>query len=335
VFDFGHIAGEPNAPKLADIALSGTTFDWSQPYGSGSTRNALVQSNRGDAVAVLQESTTTLLSGVSLQILSRVYSESFDQVDGATHTLTGTFTVPQPSLMLNPTIKRSMFEARRAEINPATRAQSDGDYFYGDSLLPSPDGHPQYAYTLDLFLSSLPAGTTDVAYGTFAYPDPFLSAWEHLRLFSFTVGVKFAVDNATMTALNRQWQSNRNLDFAGATIVDTVQPTLSPVTTPTVDGADAFVGGTFPAVTPLALAWQPGAGTVGRYIIEVVRAYNDVGKTRFATVGILYTLDTRITVPARLFTAGSHYIFVVSAQSGVGSVETEIVPMITGVWTAM
>jgi hypothetical protein len=325
-----------NLPDPGANTLAGTTFDWSQPYGAGSPRNPVINGDLGDTISIIQESSIVSPGGVNVQTIARVFTPNrFNQMDSATHEVSGSFVATMPSLALNTTFKRSLFEAHRAEINPKIEPLGDGEYGYGDSLLPAPNGHAQFGPTLDLLVTSLPAGTgEDVAFGEIHYGDPFPASWEHIRLARIQYGVSFSVDNGARTFfLGGRWDTSRNLEFGTGTLVDVVEPLTSPVRSPMVNGSNAFVGGTLSASKPVVVSWSPpSVGTPSRYWVVVFRAFNDAGKTRFVNEATLFTSATEATLPPELVPAGIHRIFVIYAQSSNDLVNSQIAPVVTDVW---
>jgi len=323
-----------NLPDVNAAALTGTTFDWSQPYGPGSPRNPIVNGDLGDTIAIIQESSILTAKGVNVQTIARVFTERFNQMDSATHTVNGAFVNTKPSLTLDTTFRRSLFEAHRAEVNPNVFELGDGEIGYGDSLLPAPNGHAQFGPTLDLVVSSLPAGTDDLAFGEYSYADPFPASWEHLRLFIVPYFVSFTVDNGARSVFqSARWSGSRNLEFGTGTLVDVVEPLTSPVRSPMVNGSNAFVGGTLSASKPVVVSWTPpSVGTPALYWVVVYRALNDAGTTRFGPAATMYTTATEATIPPELVPAGSYRIFVIYAQSSNDLVNSQIAPVITDVW---
>lgn len=336
VFGFNYGAGDTvNLPEKDANVLPGTMFDWSQPYGPGSARNPLINGDLGDTISIIQESSIVTPTGVTVQTIARVYTEQFNQMDSATHVVNGRFVATTPSLTLDTTFRRSLFEMHRAEVNPNVFELGDDEYTYGDSLLPAPNGHAQFGPTLDLVVSSLPAGNGgDVPFGKFKYADPFPASWEHLALFRIQYGVSFTVDNGARSVfLGGRWSGSRNLVFGTEPVVDIIEPLVSPVRSPMVNGSDAFVGGTLSASKPVVVSWTaPSVGTPSLYWVVVYRAFNDAGKTRFAAEATVLTTQTEATIPPELVPAGSYRIFLIYAQSSNDLVNSQLAPAVTDVW---
>ncbi len=109
-----------------------------------------------------------------------------------------------------------------------------------------------------------PPLTTDVEAGVVQYSDPFPSAWRHTFRVCQTASVPIPVSGGSTQSINLLNTQTTALPTA------TVEPLISPVQNPKINGADLFTAGTING-TAVTLSWDPPAiGTPFGYTVTIM-----------------------------------------------------------------
>jgi hypothetical protein len=166
--------------------------------------------------------------------------------------------------------------------------------------------------------SANPPLTTDVEAGMVQYGDPFPAAWRRTFHVCQTASVAVPVPGGTTQSINLTNSQTTSLPTA------TVQPLLSPVQNPKINGADLFTAGTING-TAVTLSWDPPAiGTPFGYNVAIMSTTTfpngTVGYFSSTTLG---TAKTSMTLPPDLLRSGQTYLFVItSLADGRSNMET-------------
>jgi hypothetical protein len=187
--------------------------------------------------------------------------------------------------------------------------------------------------------SANPPLATDVDAGTVQYSDPFPAAWR--RTFSVCQSASVAVPvpgGTTQGMVNLTNSQTTSLPTA------TVQPLISPVQNPKINGADLFTAGTING-TAVTLSWDPPAiGTPFGYTVGIISLTTSptstppitlppgtspgtiigtIGPVTYFHATTLSTAKTSMTIPPDLLQSGQTYLFVItSLVDGRANMET-------------
>jgi hypothetical protein len=163
-----------------------------------------------------------------------------------------------------------------------------------------------------------PPLTTDVEAGTVQYSDPFPTTWRRTFRVCQNASVAVPVPGGTTQGINLTNSQTTSLPTA------TVQPLLSAVRNPKINGADLFTAGTISG-TAVTLSWDPPAvGTPFGYNVAIMSTTTfpdgTVGYISSTTLG---TAKTSMTIPPDLLRSGQTYLFVITSQvDGRANMET-------------
>jgi hypothetical protein len=163
-----------------------------------------------------------------------------------------------------------------------------------------------------------PPFTTDVEAGTVQYSDPFPTTWRRIFRVCQSASVNVPVPGGTTQSITLANSQTTSLPTA------TVQPLISPVQNPKINGADLFTAGTING-TAVTLSWDPPAiGTPFGYNVAIMSTTTfpdgTVGYFSSTTLG---TAKTSMTIPPDLLRSGQTYLFVISSRvDGRANMET-------------
>jgi hypothetical protein len=169
-----------------------------------------------------------------------------------------------------------------------------------------------------LTMPANPPLLTDVEAGTVQYSDPFPTTWRRTFRVCQSASVAVPVPGGTTQSINLANNQTTSLPTA------TVQPLLSPVQNPKINGADLFTAGTING-TAVTLSWDPPAiGTPFGYYVAIMSPTTfpngTVGYLSSTTLG---TGKTSMTIPPDLLRSGQTYLFVISSRvDGRANMET-------------
>jgi hypothetical protein len=178
------------------------------------------------------------------------------------------------------------------------------------------------AYIVSAFTSPScsinPPLTTDVEAGTVQYSDPFPTTWRRTFRVCQSASVAVPVPGGTTQGINLTNSQTTSLPTA------TVQPLLSPVQNPKINGADLFTAGTVNG-SAVTLSWDPPAiGTSFGYNVAIMSTTTfPNGTVGYISTTTLGTAKTSMTIPPDLLRSGQTYLFVITSRvDGRANMET-------------
>jgi hypothetical protein len=163
-----------------------------------------------------------------------------------------------------------------------------------------------------------PPSMTDVEAGTVRYSDPFPSSWRRI----------FRICQSAMVAVQRPGGVIQGIILTNtqttAPPTAAVQPLISAVQNPKVNGADLFNASTLNS-TAVTLSWDPPAiGTPFGYNVIIVSPTTlPSGAVTYSSSTTLSTAKTSMTIPPDLLRSGQTYLFgITSLADGKANMET-------------
>jgi hypothetical protein len=169
-----------------------------------------------------------------------------------------------------------------------------------------------------LTTSANPPLTTDVEAGTVQYSDPFPATWRRTFRVCQSASVAVPVPGGTTQGITLTNSQTTSLPTA------TVQPLLSPVRNPKINGADLFTAATING-TAATLTWDPPAiGTPFGYNVAIMSTTTlPNGTVQYLSSTTLGTAKTSMTIPPDLLRSGQTYLFVITSRvDGRANMET-------------
>jgi len=167
--------------------------------------------------------------------------------------------------------------------------------------------------------SSQPAITTDQNFGALQYGDPFSSAWTRSLSLCQESTVAIPIPNSSATANFALVDGAAVAPSANASLA----PVVSPVQSPTINGASLFTAATLnTAVIPLSWSAPTGAVPYGYTVRVYVQTTPIDGVPTYAAAGGNFsTAQTSITLPP--LSGGHPYVFAITALAdGTANMET-------------
>jgi hypothetical protein len=236
---------------------------------------------------------------------------SFTQTNLQTTSVSGSFATFTLDQSLSFDWKRDECAQLLTQANPNAVAGIT-NMFLG--VLPGDETYGLYRAAPNL-LEYVPSGTGEVSQ-TFSYGNPF-PGWVLHAGFACNFGVQFQLPSTSSPAtIPGSFGVFMPGDALGATV--TVEPSVSPVAKPTVEGGDFFAGGTISTVTP-TLAWQaPSLGQPSRYEVAVFWLSTSNGGTVQTLAGTIVTADTSVKIPTGLLQLNKTYAFRIEATVTTG-----------------
>jgi hypothetical protein len=166
--------------------------------------------------------------------------------------------------------------------------------------------------------SANPPLTTDVEAGTVQYSDPFPTTWRRTFRVCQSASIAVPVPGGTTQSINLTNSQTTSLPTT------TVQPLLSPVKNPKINGADLFTAGTING-TAVTLSWDPPTIVTpfGYYVAIMSPTTLPDGTVEYLSSTTLGTAKTSMTIPPDLLRSGQTYLFVISSRvDGRANMET-------------
>jgi hypothetical protein len=156
-----------------------------------------------------------------------------------------------------------------------------------------------------------PAITTDQDFGTLQYTDPFDPKWT--RSVSLCQEYTVAIPAGTGATANFALVDSVTVPVSAST-PPSLDPLVSPVLSPSIDGASFFTAATLNTVA-IPLSWTaPAIGTPFGYMVRVyVQATLPDGAPTYSQAGTFDTAQSSITLPP--LSGGNTYVFTITSQA--------------------
>lgn len=155
------------------------------------------------------------------------------------------------------------------------------------------------------------ANESDLNLGTISYGNPFPAAWGTSLSAGCTWGMSYTAHGASAPATQGGgvylWMPPEKAS-AGP-----IEPLVTPVLEPLVDGKDAFGPLDGISATP-TLSWKkPAVGAPNFYRVYIGELTNEDGASSLPLTTTMTTTDTKLSLPPDLLQKGHAYVFTIVA----------------------
>ncbi len=160
--------------------------------------------------------------------------------------------------------------------------------------------------------------TTDQDFGTLQYADPFDSTWTR----SLYLCQEYSVAIPAGSSATANFALVNGVNVPVSSTPPSLAPLVSPVLTPTINGASFFTAATLNTTT-VPLSWTaPATGTPYGYVVRVyVQTTSATGVPTYSAAGSFNAAQTSITLPP--LSGGNTYVFAIEAVAdGTAKMET-------------
>ena len=289
----------PPGIALGDTALSGLTVDWRNEH--------LLDASKGDTLYVTQLSRQPGAGDTSYATISRF--ARFDDVtlvDGATTTVTGTFSPAMNQQSLAVDFRASELLSAAADVNPGAKVRVTPRFSVATQ--PAAAKHGDIARGAILVEVYPNDNSDDPNLGTIAFDNPYPASWGAYGKAYVEMSVEYPVPGAAkpLTQTGFVWMTADLATIGGGPI----RPAVTPALDPRLNGKSAFDPLVGITTTP-TLSWSPPAvGSPSVYSVSVyyVDALKDGSKVFFFR-GYFNTSETSIPIPPNFLQAGKPHVF--------------------------
>lgn len=300
--------GVSNAPAEGATALVDYTI-----HNSVQGSPWLIEGDAGDRL-LLTRPVVTGIERLRYVSLSQVLEfPPFNQIDGATTSISGTFTTPPRDRSLSVRWRRSQFYPLAAQIVPSPVSRTD--MIFGVEAVEDPEGLGMRGNSYSLFYA-LPESAwdgerlPDLDTGTQWYPEALPG--RELRAYSiFDASHSFLLPG---TIFAKNFAARSHIEFPVSELVGDLKPQMGPPLDVRLDGQLALVSTLPLARPPEAITWSaPSLGTATTYTITLHSLAASEDSTISERVGLLSTDATSIRLPPGLMLPGHSYVVVITA----------------------
>ncbi|HET6611349.1 MAG TPA: hypothetical protein VFG83_05140 [Kofleriaceae bacterium] len=290
-------------PETGDPLLSAgaTALDLTVDYASADSAG-VIDNTKGDVAYLVHLEGTVDENDVQTQTLSQLATFSdIHQADGEATTFAGAFEDLAKDRRVALDIRFSEFAGQLAGD------VADG---FGDAAIiaqPGPESIGAQFGAAELVDVS-PTATNDDAMVTVDYGNPFPSTWSlygdvfQLATVQLTTASGIDISKALFAGQS---------DTLAAFTAGPIQPLVTPISAPTLDGQDATAALSGLSLTP-TLSWTAADGANG-YLVTIYHVVADTDSASAFRVADIYTTATEIIVPPGVLTAGDEHFMVISA----------------------
>ncbi len=281
-------------PSAGDTSLQGASFYY---FGG------LVAGSEGDVLYAIQ--TIDTITQVQQTTIARFASfTGLEQAPGTALDDSGAFTPTVADQSLSIDFRGTQFAALMPQVNP----MAHGIARAGISTMPYAASAATLGGVQDLFDF---ASSSDVNLGQVHYADPFPPGFGQVLYASTDVEVPFPAPGGGAPAMaTASVGIVVPIDKAG---LASIEPLLSPVQAPQIDGQDAFGTLTGLSASP-TLSWKPPSlGKPAGYEV-LIHVITSVGPDALVGNGATFTTTgTSLTLPPGTLAAGRTYVFQIRA----------------------
>jgi len=296
---------------VGDTAIAGKTTDWFEP---------LIDAAKGDTALVFQLSDKNAdppgSNGFYVALTKAGVAAPFAMTEGAATAMTVALADVPQSRALTVHVRRSQFDALRAQVGPGAQPARTFQHSLFIHALPRAQqrGFFDAAPRVARFFGS--EGTADYDQ-SFLYGNPFQTAgvgWDEFVVARHGFFVPVLAAGAT-TAANLDVGFLAYLPVSALAVDGTIAPTITPVLNLTIGGADLMTPRTGVGLTP-TIAWDaPELGAPTCYSVRLHRVGVTSTSTTLRLVATFLTTARSLTLPDTLLSTGNSYVLVIGAQA--------------------
>jgi hypothetical protein len=312
--------------NVGDTAIAGKTTEWFEP---------LVDAGKGDRALVFQLGSKFAdppgSNGFYVALTRAGVATPFAMADGATAAMTVELADVPQTRALTVHVKRSQFDALRAQVGPGAQ--------------------PSRSFQQSLFIHALPRalqrGFFDIAprvarffpptdeaedYDqSFIYGNAFETAgigWDEFMIARYNFFVPVLAAGAT-TTFDLQVGFEAQLPVSALAVDGTIAPVVAPVRNVKIAGRELVTPQTGVGLTP-TITWDaPAIGAPTCYSVRLRQVGVSGTTTTVRVVATFLTTATSLTLPGSLLSSGSSYLLEIEAQA-IPDYEGTIAPFVNG-----
>jgi hypothetical protein len=296
-------------PSAGDTAIAGHVIAWQSP---------LIEAAKGDTTTMFQlvQKTTGNESPGYVALAKSGPATGFTMVDGSPATMTVALADVPQSRTLAVHVKRSQFDALRAQFGPGALPPERFEQSIFIHALPQFRRRGAFGPAPRLVVSFPPEGTLDYD-RTFSYGNPFTTggvAWEELAVVRYDFKVPVLAAGA-MTPVNVPVGFRYVIPVAALAVDGTIAPVQTPVRNVKIAGMDLATPRAGVGLTP-TITWDPpSTGTPTAYVVGVRRVTANGTTTTVRQVATFNTRSTSLQLPDSVLSNGASYILVIDASA--------------------
>jgi hypothetical protein len=296
-------------PAPGDTAIAGHVIAWT---------TTLVEAAKGDTTTMFQlvAKTTDTGSPSYVALAKSGPATGFTMVNGSSATMTVALADVPQSKTLAIHVKRSQFDALRAQTGPGALPSELVEQSIFIHALPQFRRRGSFAGAPRLVVSFPAEGTLDYD-RTFTYGNPFKTggvAWEEFAVVRYNFSVPVLAAGAA-TPVNVQAGFRYVIPIAALAVDGTIAPVLTPVRNVKIAGLDLATPRAGVGLTP-TIAWDPpSTGTPSSYLVGVRRVAANGTATTVLPVATFRTTSTSLQLPDSVLLNGASYILVIDADA--------------------
>jgi hypothetical protein len=280
---------------------------------------ALVNAAKGDTTLMFQLVGSGPDAGAAdfyVALARSGLATGFTMANGTPATMTVALAAVPQSRSLAVQVKRSQFDALRAEVGPGALPARIFEQSLFIFALPRLRELGFFANAPRVLFAFPVAGTRDYD-RSFTYGNPFATgglAWEELAVARYNFAVPVLAAGAT-TSTEVQVGFVANIPVTELAVDGTIAPVLTPVRNVKIAGKNLATPQTGVGLTP-TITWDPPSkGTPSSYDVSVREVTASGAATRVRAIATFTTTSTSLQVPDSVLSSGVSYILVVEANA--------------------
>jgi hypothetical protein len=301
------------SPAPGATAITGHVIAW---------RETLIEAAKGDTAMMFQlaEKTTGAELPGYVALARSGPATGFTMVNGSPATMTVALAdVPQSS-RVTLHVKRSQFDALRAQVGPGALPSEVIEQSIFIHALPQLRRRGFFIVGPRLVVSFPATGTLDYD-RTLIYGNPFTTggvAWDEYAIVRYNFGVPVLAASAT-TPANVEVGFMGQIPIAALAADGTVAPALTPVRNVKIAGKDLATPRVDVGLTP-TITWDPPStgtptGTPTSYLVSVRRVTANGTATAVLPIATFRTTSTSLQLPDAVLSTGASYMLVIDANA--------------------